>query len=193
MRRGTWRHMVGVRRGPEPTPAAVHNRATDRSSDAQPTRLRRVERLEQACRLGLAEARHSPWRRSPRAIVAVVGDRADDHPAPHRRDLPHGPGGIQQQIEEDLLELEIRSPITRARSRGSTSRRVASSSEARSKRRALGRGVAWRPIGCDHRFFKWRSLLTAGWSDVAKRLSTTSIQGGTDPYQSRVDAFSSRN
>src|SRR6266481_3109962 len=63
---------------------------------------------------------------------------------------------------------------------------AASSSEARSKRRALGRGVAWRPIGCDNRFVKWRSLLTAGWSDAAKRLSTTSIQGGTDPYQSRV-------
>jgi hypothetical protein len=27
---------------------------------------------------------------------------------------------------------------------------------------------------------------TAGWSDAAKRLSITSIQGGTDPYQSRV-------
>jgi hypothetical protein len=63
---------------------------------------------------------------------------------------------------------------------------AASSSEARSNRRALGRGVAWRPIGCDNRFFKWRSLPTTGWSDAAKRLSTTSIQGGTDPYQSRV-------
>jgi len=69
---------------------------------------------------------------------------------------------------------------------GSTSRRVASSSEVRSKRRPLGRGVAWRPIGCDHRFFKWRNLLTAGWSDAAKRLSTTSIQREADPYQSRV-------
>jgi len=67
-----------------------------------------------------------------------------------------------------------------------TSRRVASSSEARSKRRPLGRGVAWRPIACDHRFFKWRSPLTAGCSDAAKRLSTTSIPGETDPYQSRV-------
>jgi hypothetical protein len=38
------------------------------------------------------------------ASVTVVGDRADDHPAPHRRDLPHGLDGIQQQIEEDLLE-----------------------------------------------------------------------------------------
>ena len=65
-----------------------------------------VERFEHARRLGLAEADAGilDGADPPGAIVTVVGGRADDHPTPHRRDLPHRLGG-KQQIEEDVLEL----------------------------------------------------------------------------------------
>jgi len=126
-----------------------------------------VYRLEQAWRLGLAEAAFS--------MVTIAQGPSSRWSAIARTTTLRRTGETSHMVLPDLRPDE-----------GSTSRRVASSSEVRSKRRPLGRGVAWRPIGCDHRFFKWRTLLTAGWSDAAERLSTTSIQGETDPYQSRV-------
>src|SRR5205814_3989510 len=97
-----------VRRRPESSPVPIHDGAADRKPHAQPTRLRRIERLEQARRLGLAEADARILDRDdrPEAIVTLLEGRAHDQPAPLRRDLPHGLDGVQQQVQEDLLELD---------------------------------------------------------------------------------------
>jgi hypothetical protein len=58
-------------------------------------------------RLLLAEADAGILHRDdrPRAILTLFEDRAHDQPAPFGRDLPDGLGGIQEQVQEDLLEL----------------------------------------------------------------------------------------
>ena len=83
----------------------VNNRATDRQPHAQPIRLCRVKRLEQARCLGFAEADAGilDGDDRPRTIVTLVGGRTDDDPAPRWRDLAHGLGSIHQQIQENLL------------------------------------------------------------------------------------------
>ena len=64
--------MVRVRRSPEPTPVAVDDRATDREAHTQPTRLRRVERLEQPRRRGLAEADAGILHRDDRPEAILI-------------------------------------------------------------------------------------------------------------------------
>src|SRR5882672_11786973 len=100
--------VVRVRGGPEPTPVAVHDRAADGEPHAQAPRLRRVEGLEEARRLGLPEADAGilDGGDGPGAILARFEGRAHDEPAPLRGDLPDGLDGIQEQVQEDLLELD---------------------------------------------------------------------------------------
>src|SRR6266404_4806906 len=104
--------VVRVRRGPQPTPVAVYDRAADRQSHAKAARLRRVEGLEQARGRGLAEADAGilDGDDHPGAALTAFEGRADDEAAPLRRNFPESLGRIQDQVQEHLLELD---PISR--------------------------------------------------------------------------------
>jgi hypothetical protein len=79
----------------------------DRQAHAQAARFRRVERLEQAIGLQLAEpdARVLDRDDRPRVIIDGLVRAADDEPPPLGRDIAHGLGRIDEEVDEHLLEL----------------------------------------------------------------------------------------
>src|SRR5207245_3203299 len=100
---------------PQPSPVRFDDRAADREAHPEPPRLRRVERLEHAGYLRLAEADaeilDSDHR--PASIVTVLDGRMHDQLPPFGRDLPRGLNSIHQQVQKDLLELDPIAPDQR--------------------------------------------------------------------------------
>src|SRR2546428_9501795 len=108
----------------------VHDRAADGEPHAKSAWLRRVERVEQAGRLRLAEADAGIFHRDdrPGAIVTLFEGRAHDQPAPLRRDVSDRLGSIHDQVQENLLELD---PIAHDSRQVGRQRRIRNSSVAR--------------------------------------------------------------
>jgi len=82
--------------------------AADRQAHPRAARLRRVERLERAIGLQLTEpdARVLDHDDRPRVIIDGFVRAADDEPPPLGRDIAHGLGRVDEEVDEHLLELD---------------------------------------------------------------------------------------
>src|SRR5262245_34809754 len=87
---------------------AIDDRTADRQAHAKAAWLRRVEGFEQVAGLDLAEADAGVFDGNDRPGVVIDGfaGRADDEPASLGRTLARGLGGVDEEIDEDLLELD---------------------------------------------------------------------------------------
>src|SRR5260370_32380317 len=108
------RAVVGVCGGPEAAAVPLDDRSADRQTQAEPARLRGVERVEQAIGLEPAEADTAVLHRDDwaRWIADRLAGRPDHEPAPLGRNLSHGLRRVDEEVDEHLLELD---PISQHR------------------------------------------------------------------------------